>query len=395
MAKKKSGVRRSPEAEAKRQILLDKIRSKQGTMRSNRAPGSSPNMTKAMNMMGGANMADNQDMIRDMQKEMKGVRGNKANKYMRDLVSGMDDTQMDSLSEMTKTQSPGITQNINSIITQQKCKSIESKKIEPLVNPDTVYVPVDEMTPDEIEREKKRRVATGRRKRKAFATIQINVPNIAELQKQQTEGHAIPVPKPIKRTVGETTPPIVHSQKSIDSLFDFETKEAPRIYPALTNRLSKIKVFRACRQNVQLQTTILEAEDTRSFRVITSVDRLTVVDHLIVPDSEQVSDTKPSSEDGAFVVTQRADGKWTRSINCMVECQEFARKLDDVFLWVKSLENRQLPMNWLCQELHTMGIFVHDQTEASFDFHLYTNEHNIKPDTVSVPEIPFIRIKLK
>jgi hypothetical protein len=308
---------------------------------------------------------------------------------MKDVMSNMSSSEMEQVSEMTKGQGSEITENINSMIEQQKVKAEQVEKDKPKINIDTLFVPATEMTAEDIAAEKQRRSQVTRRKKRPFSHIQITVPKITELNRTQEASKAIAVPKPAKSTV-ESTP----SQANIDSLFSFESKAPPKQFASLASRLAKIKAFQPAKQASKFQAAVLEAGETTLFRIITAVKCLPTPASLPVPHSTQEFDEEPKAQAGKYLVTKTEQG-WERTLDCIGECQDLAKKFDKVVQWLNTLVGRQVPQDWLCQELEATGLFLHTETEASLEFHMYGRERTLRESTsVFVPEIPFVLLKL-
>jgi hypothetical protein len=383
-----------------RLALLEKMNSRLNSLKSGRARGSSPQMQKVMKQMNPSELEDSKDMLVDFQKEMKGMKSTKAKKYLKNMMTGMDEQQIENLSTSVKQQVPGSSHELTSYMQQQKSQFLQKEQTKTTINPGKVYTPWSSLSLEEKVSNKQNQQV---KKRKSFGKINISVPRISELRNLNTgpeeqEHHTNGNVNPVTSTVP--------TRSDIDSLFAscVKSEKVQVRYAGFKVRNEALATFKSPEYRVRLQTHILEYGHDVELTNIVQVCKLPTQKYLLVPDSETTVEVAPLNvelkvnhqttyKNYCFTIDRK--GEITRTDNCADECYKYMHRFGKVLDWVISLKNQRIPFKWLCEQLQQLGIFVKNQQKLVYFFYLYGKEYNLKKDKISVPEIPFFTLKVK
>lgn len=406
MGRRKNGVKRSGDSE-KRRELLSKLKDKRASLKGFRSPGANPKMHQALRMTG-KGVSANDEMLKDIQSETKGLKGKKAKKYMKNMISGMDNSQLDQFDADMKGKGSEMSEHVSNYVNQQKKINKEKEDVKPVVNTDTVYYPTKKNSiPVNVEKDKVR-------KRKTFSKLSISVPKITELSSIQSSD-------PSSKSLGLTTENNSTPQssicveelglKGIDEIFAptvvnpceelvQDLSYAP--YEARTLNLSKFKVDDLCVEYTE--EMMMCGHDTKMIR-ISEVELLQQSPYLVIPKSGRVvtdvgsiSGINSSSHvvKGNKCYILDRDNNIVESDNCINDCNEFIKEYSHVFEWVKSFTGKNVPVQWMLKKLNYIGLILNPEccSEKTMAFSLLGKEYEINSGSSSVPKVPAFVVKI-
>jgi hypothetical protein len=410
MGKKKSNQRTSNVSED----LRNKLKSKMGNMKHSRNSGLP---TQAQSVMKGLDSEDpsQREMIDDMTQEMKGMKPSQAKKYLKNLMSGMSSQQTSSLEDMVKEKMPNQSQEVLHMVETQK----KSQKLEQEREPEfkSVYVPSCERSlPGHTVSPIKDVLspAYGNRKKK-FGKISINIPKISDLSKADVT----PSSKPLVQLATSTDSREI-SERSLEGLHKL-FEELPELnlpvmeYVQFSSREIAVKKFTTKNMvEKRLEKTLMCGPEENLYTVV-SVEDLPLPDVMKVPNSEKVVSEEFLLENKSlrcpisYVCEKNDLGGIVVIRNCIDECKLFLNRgnYTSIRNWVRSCVNKRVPTIWLYSELNKLGIMrkvseavcVRNpktlETVWTDSFYVYGREYLIHEGKISVPEIPFFKLKIR
>jgi hypothetical protein len=409
MGKKKSNQRTSNVSEE----LRNKLKSKMGNMKHSRNSGLP---TQAQSVMKGLDSEDpsQRDMIDDMTQEMKGMKPSQAKKYLKNLMGGMSSKQTSSLEDMVKEKMPNQSREVLNMVENQK----KSQKLEQEREPElkSVYVPSRERnTPtDTVSPVKDVLLPVSGNRKKKFGKISINIPKISDLR---TAG-VTPLSKPLILDTATHREEITErSLEGLHKLFE----ELPELnlpvleYVQFSSRELAVQKFTTKNMvEKRLEETMMCGPE-ENFHTVVSVEDLPLPDVMKVPNSEKVVseefllENKRLQHPISYVYEKNDLGGIVVVRNCIDECKLFLNRgnYTSIKSWVRSCVNKRVPTIWLYSELNKLGIMRKEseavcvrnpktlETVWTDSFYVYGREYLIHEGKISVPEIPFFKLKIR
>jgi hypothetical protein len=379
-------------SQTRRDELKSKLNGRLNGLRMSRSSGASPQMNKAFSSMGGVNHTD-ADMMQDLQDDMKGLKPNKIKKYMKNMMSGMDQGQSEAVGKMVKQHAPGASKDIDNLVTAHS-NNLQSKTV---VDTKTVYVP-------KSQRPTLASTTTTKKKKKTFRRITIAVPKIADLRSltldNEPKNH-LPA-KPFVKS-GFSTNPISSSQQDINDLFN------KRVYVPYKTRMVTLSAFSHKTFRRELDSQVVFASPNIQFITFNSVTRLPLPTLMVKPGSETCTTLEkvPNSVrhrlttdwclEGNFAYKEVENGV-EKVENCLDSCADVHQKYDPVVETLKQLVKVMVPLEWLLEYLHALGITLKQSSGKTLTFFLHCQEFetdDLESESVSVPELPFLTLQIE
>lgn len=356
------------------------------------------------------------DMMREIQKDVQGMRQKDAKKYLKKVLGTMGKEDTETFVDMVKDKVPSNhSSNIVNYVKRHRTIQESDDKKKPQVNPETVYVPTRLMS-EEAKAERLAQVPAPKKK-KTFGRVNIQVPKLAELRDHpgvSTEPAAVTTPAPVKpdkttkkkkkgfaptvpRVVDVATPaPALEPvpgvprprrtgdrAQEIEQLFPDvsrhtrEEQEAARL--TYMQRIKNVSTFDPTKMGAHMRQFMFEASSVVEILEVRQVDFLVVPEAMEVPDSHQViteADLPESLRErlpaGEQRVTCDSTNLWIykrttltpgsselvllKARNAYPECAQFLTRLEKVRTWIASLQGQKIPWQWFCGVLNDLGI---------------------------------------
>jgi hypothetical protein len=370
--------------------LKEKLHQKLKDKQSLRSVGTNPQMTKVKKMMGEKEYEENKDMLFDMQKDIKGSK-KAAKKCAKNMMTGMDDNQMDDLSKMMKTKAPESAKQLTNIMgSKRKAKTNEVKAKETSEpKPETeskCYIPASQRAKvivDDIVQTKPK---------KQFSKIQMTVPKITELKAVESN---------VKNPV--SVQPFVYStpnrSRDLESLF---ATVCALPYESMNSRLKSIADFSSNHSSDALQMHLM-TNGGKLVKIIKLIE-FPKQKYIGLPGSETVVETSNAiagwdrksiycQDNYAYKMVQ---DQCIRTDNCISECELFMEKFANIRKWIASLENTCVGLESLCDILNKFGIIQKpNMSDSILVFHVYCKEYPNNLGKILVPQFPFLYIKIQ
>lgn len=367
------------------------------------------------------------DMMKDIQKDVKGMRHKDAKKYLKKVMNTMNKDEVSSFTNMVKDKIPGHQSNeiINYVKRTKTANSVptpdmekrETENKKPQVNPETVYVPTrlltDEQKAEKLEKEK--RVTTEKRETekletgttqpkrfKSFGRVNIQVPKLADLKNHPgLPEKTVTRPSNVKTSSVKTSTMKTSNDKpgnrraEIDALFPTEpTTDDETKQQSLAQRTRSLTFFAP-----NVNKFLLETAEKVDMVTIQSIEFLNVPPQLEIPGSaELVQDMDPTSikpSDDQWIYKVLPETKHvTRIKNAYQDCIVYVKKFDNVKIWLTSLVNQRVPLQFVLTELNNLGILKQVDRETqpqTMYFRILCLEYR-NSDKLSVPMVPFVKI---
>lgn len=300
-------------------------------------------------------------MLKDIQKDVKGMRQKDAKKYLKRVTQTMSNDDTNKFCSMMKDKLPGQQSHdlVNYVKRTKTTQKVQEDK-KPHINPETVYVPSRLLS----QEQKVERLKQPQKKKKGFSRVNIHVPKLAELRNH-----------PGLEEVKEST------------------KEANLTY---VQRLKMIQAFDASKMKERMQEFMLEASDVVEVLKIEHVEFLSVPDVMEVPESKELVPTDEKSQQKGYIYKRdETTGKTYRLKNAHQECVDFVKKLSKIRQWLSSLQKQKIPWRWLCDVLNDLGIVRQQESQGPNEyFRVMCHEYKKDAHNVSVPMVPFVKIRV-
>jgi hypothetical protein len=356
-----------------------------------RSSGANPRMSQVCNRMDNKEFEENKDVIFDMQKDVKGKKG--AKKLAKGLMSGMDNKQKEQMSKEIASKAPGSSKEFQNIMGAKTTKRKKNKKEDDKKEDDKkedkkedkreekIYIPVNKMSQDDILLKQNSQPI---KKFKQFAKIPMIVPKLTELKSFEASK---------KAETNICLQPQVFTKASIDDLFVDKT------YKSLLSRVKDIDKFNPNQilQDLQLDVMQNGGKLIKIIRVISYPKQK----FIGLPGSEKVCEV-PSNWDGKDILCLGKYGykiqnnQCIQSENVIDECYDFLSKVEKIKNWLTALQGQTICLDSLSKTLNKFGIFLKSITNDSvLSFYLYCNEYDVTKLQISVPQIPFIYLKIQ
>jgi CheY-specific phosphatase CheX/NAD-dependent dihydropyrimidine dehydrogenase PreA subunit len=360
--------------------LKEKLHKKLQDKQSLRSVGTNPQMTKVKNMMGEKEYEENKDMLFDMQKDIRGSKKS-AKKCVKNMMTGMDDNQMDDLSKIMKTKAPDSAKQLTNIIGSKRKTNNEKEKSQSIseTTPAQYYIPAAQRPITICE-------TLEPKPKKQFAKIQMSIPKITDLKSIESNK----VQKTFAQPYIYETP---NRNRDLETLF-----ENPAKYENMSARLKAISGFQSNNASDALQMHVMQ-NGGRLVKIIKIIE-FPKQKYIGLPGSETIVD-KPLWN-GTDILCQdnyaykMINEECVRTTNCVSECELFMEKLVPIRNWLSSLENTCVGLESLCDLLNKFGIFQKPNlSDSILVFHVYCKEYPNTMGKILVPQIPFVYIKIK
>jgi hypothetical protein len=146
-----------------RDTLVEKMKIRMNSMQNARKNGSCPQLKKAVQHMSSQQREQSKAILGGFQQDLRNLNSSKTKQYLNSMLSGMNENQFSSMSEMVKNIIPGSLDELGS-----------NEKIN---QNDMLYVP----WADQTEQEKLDKSKDTQKGQKAFSEISITVPKITDM----------------------------------------------------------------------------------------------------------------------------------------------------------------------------------------------------------------------
>ena len=390
-AKKKTEEKLESKAnDALKKGLKNKLRAKMKMLSVGRHGGTRQEVQSVLNKF---NEGDDEKMalMKDIQEDVKGMKQKDAKKYLQKVIGAMDPQQTDSFVETVKDKLPGQSQDIVNYVARNKKLKKQENESKPQVNPETVYVPVRQMTEEQKQAEiEKRKEAPLKKKKKSFRPIAISIPKISDLRKEEL---SIDVPAPEKKPQED--------------------------YQKLTKhkRLEALGKFNPTEIQQQMREHMFQAADVGEVIHISSVESMLWTHELPVPDTEEFVSLQDIPErfrknlsadwtgDGRVLyrkvvdaLNQGQEDKYVKVANAYESSSKFILQFIPILRWLRSLKDASVPLDWLIATLYSFGILqdAQQKTPKCLFLRIMCDEFLDKTQKkVSVSIVPFVKILVR
>jgi len=384
------------------------------------------------------------ELMKDIQDDVKGMKQKDAKKYLKHVLSGMNNEQTDTFVNMVNDKMPSQSANIVNYVKRHKNLQQTEVKTKPQVNPETTYKPTRLMTEDEKKVAKAANSSfVTPKKKKSFQKIQISIPKIHELRDHptvSTEKKTDPAiisqkdkPKKAFPNISNPSNPSKPSVHDINKLFP--ELASPNSFPqqnqqdskrlAFASRQKQIQAFNIRNIEKEREKYIFEAAAVTEVVKIVQVERLPLTAFLPIPETEEFVEfhtipekfqrllqERPFHTDIFDVqheygykkishITPLEQIKYIRVKNAHMDCLKYLPKVNVIVLWLSALKNKKIPLQWLHEQLYNFGI-LQQKTENPKSpqdkiwkeyYRLLCHEYmDLKNVKVSSPLTPFLRI---
>lgn len=337
--------------------LLKKLRDKRQAQASGRRCGMRQEVAQVLNRFPGQDLDD----IREEMKDMKGLRKKQAKKCLQRVMSSVDESTRDEFTKTVSEKLPEHSPAIRDLVASaQQHKRKTAKPPAPSSPSPTVPVPAQETIP---EGQKKK---TGH---KGFAKVQVQIPKISELQREEAESSAPALPeKPLER-------------------------------PSYRARMEALQRFNRESLGIEVRQQLFEARPDDPPRTIVEVVTRPIPKDLRVPDTEVELEVCPPTVTPAGFCYRTEDGRWYRSVDGHPSAVRHVGQYAKVIGWLRALVGHAVPWGWLRRYLFSLGILeesqtVDDQRSGVHRFRLLCEEYP-NGQKVTVPLVPFVRVTVK
>ncbi len=364
--------------------LQEKLHKKLKDKQSLRSVGANPRMTKVRNMMGEEEYEENKEMLLDMQNDIKGNK-KAAKKCVKNMMSGMDEKEMNDLSKVMKSKSPESSKELNNIIgSKRKIKPKEPSIVE--ITEPKCYIPASQRIETNVNT-----IELLKKPKKQFAKIQMTIPKITDLKSVESNTKISKVPS-VQPFESFSKP---NRSRDLETLF---TNSLP--YENIHVRLKCISSFnsQSCSDSLQLHIMQNGGKLVKIIKVIGFPKQK----YIGVPGSETLVEKPLKEWDGKDILClenysyKMVNNETVRTENCVVDCETFMEKLTNIRNWLISLENTCVGLESLCEIVNKFGIIQKpNMSDSILVFHCYCKEYPNNLSKILVPQFPFVYIKIK
>ncbi len=369
--------------------LRNKLKTRMKLMSMSRLGGSRQEINQAVQAFNDGD-EEKLELLKDVQDDVKGMNPKNAKKYLRKVIGTLDPKQKESFVDMVKDKLPSNqSKQIVDYVNRDKSSTGTTSATEiktTTLNPETVYVPVRLMSEEQKTQAKLKRSTDPlvvKKKKKFFSAINVQVPKLADLNKDT------PVPLPLPKPTEESNKPARNYQQRLEALQKFDRAKVEE----------------------RMKLHIMESANQVRIGRITSVTPLAFSDLLIVTETKEPVEFNNIPEEFRAKVRLATVGTWVgsdkhswmyctqgesyfRAQNAYTDCQVVVKKFAKILKWLESLRDQPVPIDCLGECLAELGIL--EEKANSGTYRLLCREYkDPKMQNISVPIVPFVQISFR